>query len=211
METSASNIWTIGTGPATWEGVVMNCEASVYLEQIRDLAGTLKEIADEVPAEQFNRRPGPHLNPVGWNYFHVLRVWDMYLNWECREQPHAEDAWHRGGFTGKSGYNPDGKGGRSLGIGFAYTDDEVDEIQIDPEVLKQYLRMLMTETEEFLAGTDEDEMRRVTHSTVHPGQTNTVSKRMQHLILHSTRHAGEMRYALGALGWRDPSYPGLRA
>lgn len=31
---------------------------------------------------------------------------------------------------------------------------------------------------------------------------------MQHTIAHSYGHLGEIRYALGALGWRDPSYPG---
>jgi hypothetical protein len=188
----------------------MKSEASVYLEQIRDLSKSLERAVDEVPAEQFNQRPGPHLNPVGWNFFHLLRVWDMYFNWECRGMSPDEDAWHRGGFTEKSGYNPDGKGGRNLGIGFGYTDDEVDEIQIDPSVLKGYLRMLSAETEAFLEQADDEEMQRVTHSAVHPGQTNTVAQRMQHLLMHSYRHAGEARYALGVHGWRDPTYPGER-
>jgi hypothetical protein len=182
-------------------------EASIYLALIRETADTLERIAVEVPAEQFNHRPGPHLNPVSWNYFHLLRVWDFYLNRECREMPYDEDAWHRGDFTERSGYRPDGKGRRGLGIGFGYTDDEVDEIQIAPAILVEYLRMLMHETEAFLADVSEDELRRVTHSAIHPGQTSTVAQRMQDLVLHSCSHAGEMRYAMGVLGWRDPSYP----
>jgi hypothetical protein len=109
----------------------VSTEASVCLEMIGEVADTLERIAVEVPAEQFNQQPEPHLNTVGWNYFHLHRVWDMYVNRECREQPHDGDAWHRGGFTKESGYNPDGKGRRGLGIGFGYTDDEVDEIQIN--------------------------------------------------------------------------------
>jgi hypothetical protein len=188
----------------------MASEASVYLTQIEELAKTLESVIDDVPAGQFNQRPGPHLNPVGWNYFHLLRVWDMYFNWDCREQPPEEDAWHRGGFTEKSGYQPDGKGSRGLGIGFTYTDEEVDEIQIEPGILKQYQRMLLAETEAFLRDAGEDDLRRIVVPVLYRGETRTIAQRMRHLIMHSYQHVGEMRYAMGVLGWRDPSYPEAR-
>jgi hypothetical protein len=63
----------------------MKTEASVYLEQIRNLSEGLGRMIDDIPAEQFNQRPEPHLNTVGWNYFHLLRVWDLYFNSQLRE------------------------------------------------------------------------------------------------------------------------------
>ena len=186
----------------------MKSEASVYLEQIRDMSDALERTIDEIAAPQFNQRPGPQLNPVGWNYFHLLRIWDLDLNWMCKGQSPLEDAWHRGGFTGKSGYDPDGKGGLSTGTGYGYSDDEVDEVQIEPKILKEYQRMLMAETEEFLRAAGEDEMRSRTPSLLDPDQTRSGAERMQHTIAHSHGHIGEMRYAMGVLGWRDPSNPG---
>jgi hypothetical protein len=186
----------------------MSIEASVYLTQVKGLARTLESVVDGVPADRFNQRPGAHLNPVGWNYFHLLRIWDLDLNWACRGKPHEESAWHRGKFTDKSGYRPDGKGGLGLGMGWGYSDDEVDEIQIEPGILKQYQQMLLAETEAFLDDASEGEMRRQTPSAVHAGQTRSVAERIQHVISHSYEHIGEMRYAMGVLGWRDSSYPG---
>jgi hypothetical protein len=186
----------------------MDRVASVYLEQITALAGTLEEVFEEVPPDMFNKRPGPHLNPIGWNCFHLLRVWDRYLNWECRGQSPREDAWHRGGFTEKSGYNPDGKGYGGFGIGFTYTDREVDEIQIRQSVLAEYLQMLMAETEAFLHDADEDELQRSVISPLYPDRPSRVGLRMQHIVSHSFEHVGSLLYAAGVLGWRDPSYPG---
>ena len=57
---------------------------------------------EEVPADKLHARPGPHLNPVGWNYWHALRVWDLDINWQIKGQSPTEDAWHRGDFTTKS-------------------------------------------------------------------------------------------------------------
>ncbi len=68
------------------------------------------------------------LNPVGWNYWHALRVWDLDLNWLIKGQKPDEDAWHRGEFTARSGYDPDGIGLRGSGIGLGYSDAEVDAL-----------------------------------------------------------------------------------
>jgi hypothetical protein len=188
----------------------MTCDSPVYLAQIKDMDDTLGRLIDEVPVEQFNQRPGPRLNPIGWNHFHLLRIWDLDLNWMCKGQMPEEDAWHRGGFSEKTGYYPDGKGGLSLGLGYGYSDDEVDEIQIEAEILKEYQRMLMMETEAYLSDASEDEMCRQTPSLLNPDQMRSGAERFQHLIAHSYGHIGEIRYAMGMLGWSDPSYPGSR-
>lgn len=186
----------------------MKSEAAVYLEQIEGMSNLLERVVADAPQAQFNQRPGPHLNPVGWNYFHLLRIWDFDLNWICKGQKRDEDAWHRGGFTEKAGYDPTGKGGLNLGVGYGYSDDEVDEIQIEPAILKQYQQMLMAETAAYLAAAGEDEMRRQAQLVVNPSQVQSVAERIQHVISHSYGHIGEMRYAMGVFGVHDRSYPG---
>jgi hypothetical protein len=186
----------------------MSREVAVYLELMTDMSETLERLIDEVPTEWFNRRPGQGLNPVGWNYFHLLRIWDLDLNWKCKGQKQEDDAWHRGRFSAASGYSPDGKGGMGLGLGYGYSDQEVDEVQISAEVLKAYHQMLMSETAAYLDAADEDELQRRSPSVLDANVTRSNAERMQHTIAHCHGHIGEMRYALGALGWRDKSYPG---
>lgn len=182
-------------------------ESSIYLTQFRDFSGLLLRQIDRVPDHLFNKRPGPHLNPVGWNYFHILRIWDLDLNWLCRGQERDEDAWHRGGFTEMSGYNPMGKGGHGLGVGYGYTDEEVDEVTVSAGILKKYHELLMADTEAYLSNANADELQRQAPTVLNPDQTKATREQIQHTILHSNGHIGEIRYAMGMLGIHDLSYP----
>ncbi|MEZ4521441.1 MAG: DinB family protein [Thermomicrobiales bacterium] len=181
-------------------------EAAVYLQQIRTMSDFLVKQIDEVPADKFHERPGPHLNTVGWNVFHLLRIWDLDLNWIARGQSPQEDAWHRGGFSEKAAYEPLGKGGRELGLGFGYTDADVDELAMPADVLKEYHQMLLGETAGYLESADAAELHREIEREGQ--QTETPAARIQHTIGHCWNHIGEMRYAKGMLGMSDPSYPG---
>ena len=185
-------------------------EASVYLTQINEMSDTLERVIADVPAAHFNQRPGPHLNPIGWNYFHVLRVWEVDVNWICRGQSRNEDAWHRGGFTERAGYDPDGKGSLGIGDGYGYSDANVDAVQIDSAVLGEYQKLLLADTIAYLRNADDDEMQRHVPTVFGPYQTDSVAGQLRHLISHSYEHVGEMHYAMGMLGWSDPSYPGIR-
>ncbi len=181
-------------------------DSEIYLTQIRSASDFLGTQVEEVPADLLYARPGPSLNTVGWNYFHVLRVWDADLNWLAKGQNPMEDAWHRGEFTEKSGYNPDGKGGRGSGLGFGYSDSEVDELDDIPvSVLQEYQQQLMDETEEYLSSSDEAEMQREFES---PFGTDNPAARMQHTVGHTWNHIGELRFIKGMHGIYDGTYPG---
>jgi hypothetical protein len=182
-------------------------EAQTYMEQIREMVATLDHCLSGVPVNRLHERPSPGLNPIGWNYFHLLRIWEMDLNWVCRGQHPEQDAWHRGGFTKRSNYNPDGKGALVHGLGFGYTDAEVDEIQIDSSVLRQYQAMLLLETDEYLSSVNETELQHQTPNRTNPAITKSVAQRMRHIIGHSYAHIGEIRYAKGALGIPDNEHP----
>jgi hypothetical protein len=162
-----------------------------------------------LPADKLHARPAAKCNPVGWNYWHALRVWDLDLNWMIKGQSREEDAWHRGDFSAKSGYNPDGIGLRGTGIGLGYSDAEVDALGvIGADILKEYQDMLLAETMSHLDGADAAELRRAIPGMVNPSDETPVATRLQHLVTHTWNHIGELSYAKGMLGMTDATYPG---
>src|SRR5690606_30503701 len=146
---------------------------------------------------------------VGRHYWHALRGWELHTGARIKGQSPAEDAWPRGGFTQKSGYDPDGKCLRATGIGLGYSDADVDELAVIPlEVLKEYQDMLLAETMAYLDAADNDEIRRSIPTLNPPGQMTNVATRLQHLVTHTWNHIGELSYARGMLGMPDATYPG---
>jgi hypothetical protein len=176
-----------------------------YISQFQTLVEEVNRVIGEVPEEDFHRRPGPSQNPVGWNWWHFLRIWDMELNKILQGRDISEDTWHRHGFSEKSGYTPDGKGGRGEGTGMGYTDAQVDEVQIPMAVIQDYQQQLLAETEAYLRAADDAELTRTVTSWL--GET-PASKIVEQAIRNGWMHYGEMRYAKGLLGYPDPSYPG---
>lgn len=183
-------------------------EAEIYQQQFQAMIDNLNVMVADVPDDEMFKRPGPHLNPVGWNYWHLLRIWDLDLNCIAKGQPLDGDAWHRGGYTEKSGYNPDGKGRAGLGLGVGYSDAEVDEMNFSSAILNAYQQQLEAETEEFLSNASAEDFERALESPSRPGEPTSVRIRMQHAIGHCWNHIGELRYAKGVLGRPDATYPG---
>lgn len=183
-------------------------EADIYAEQVRALSAYLDTQLADVPDGLLHERPGPSLNTVGWNYWHLLRIWDLDVNRLALGQKPQEDAWHRGGYTAKTGYNPDDKGRNGSGLGVGYTDAEVDELTMSMSSLKEYQQQLLDETLAYLNGADDAELRRSFPSPLRPDTSTSPGERMQHLVAHSYNHAGELRYAKGMLGMHDATYPG---
>ncbi len=175
-----------------------------YISQIQTMTDEINATLDEMPADLIHRRPGPSLNPVGWNFWHLLRIWDLELNVLIQQRDPSEDSWHRGNFTEKSGYNPDGKGARNAGTGMGYSDAEVDEVQIPLAVIREYQQFLQQETEQYLRNADDAELNRQT--TFWRGETSC-SKIVEQMIRNGWMHYGEIRYAKGMLGYPDATYP----
>jgi hypothetical protein len=176
----------------------------IYLEQIEGMSSFLEKLLDDVSDEQFAQRPGPALNPVGFFYFHLLRVWDLDLNILIHGRSPAEDAWHRGNYAEALGYNPDGRGGRGLGMGFGYSDSEVDEVPYRKEPLRRYHQQLLNETRAYLQSASDDELMREIEVA---GAPATTGARIQHTVAHSWNHIGEMRMTKSMIGIPDPTTP----
>lgn len=180
--------------------------------QARDVYRELFETLDRFLAEQMaglddgllRRRPAPELNPAGFIWFHLLRVWDLDLNVLARQQAPERDAWHRGGHGTQMGYEPLGHGARGAGLGFGYHDHEVDEVPYRGDVLRDYQRQLAAETRDFLQDAQDADLAR---EIIFLGSATTVGSRLSHAVTHAWNHVGELRMTKGLLGIPDPTRP----
>lgn len=175
---------------------------------IREATQDLRATIEPVPQELFDRRPAQHANPIGFIYFHVLRCWDQDVNILCRGQDPAEDAWHRLGLSEKMGYEPLGCGVNGEGIGFGYTDAEVDAVPKRREALMRYHQTLEDETYAYLDEATSDDLnaeRQSEHSRENPYRPE---RWLRHLISHTNMHIGDIQYIAGLQGVPDGSYPG---
>jgi uncharacterized damage-inducible protein DinB len=180
----------------------MNAQ-DAYISQIRMMTNEINAMFDDVPEDLLHKRPGPGLNPIGWNFWHLLRIWDGWLNGRIGGRDASEDTWHRGNYAEKSGYNPDGKGAGGMGTGMGYSDAEVDEVQIPLSIIQEYQQQLQDETEAFLNQADDAELNRPIDS--HLGEV-PLHIAIEQSIRNGWMHYGEMRYAKGMLGRPDPTY-----
>jgi hypothetical protein len=183
----------------------MTSIAAGYQEQIAQLADMLgKQLAD-LSDTQLATRPIATLNPPGFIAWHLMRVWDFDLNQLIRGQARDADAWHRGGFQEQMGYEPIGNGPGGSGIGFGFSDVEVDAVPYRLDVLRGYLAQLLRETDAYLAGASDADLALTLERA--PLGEFTPGSRIQHTIAHSWNHTGELRMTKSMLGFPDPSGP----
>lgn len=174
---------------------------------IREATRDLRATIDGYSQALFEERPGPALNPAGFIYFHVLRCWDLDVNVLCRGQDRNEDAWHRGGFSEALGYEPLGHGAGGSGVGFGYSDDEVDAAPMNLEALIRYHQMLEDETYEFLDTVSIDELNTERANENSRENPYRPERWLRHMISHTNMHIGDIQYVKGMQGMPDPTYP----
>jgi hypothetical protein len=175
---------------------------------MKEATQDLRYTIEDVPQELAEKRPGPHLNPIGFIYYHVLRCWDRDLNVVNRDQGPSGDAWHRGGFSAELDYEPLGHGAGGSGVGFGYSAEEVDAAPKRLDALMRYHQMLEDETYAYLAQVSSEELnaeRPSEHSWENPFRPE---RWLRHAISHTNMHIGDIQYVKGMLGMSDGNYPG---
>ena len=182
-------------------------EITAYREQIADMVTMLTNQVAEVPDEVLYKRPGVSQNPIGFIYWHILRIWDLDHSLRTGTNPLKDDLWHREDFATKTGYTPDGLGLRGLGMGVGYSDAEVDGVRISRDLLAEYLAVLVAATNAYLDSADDESLRAERPSPLSPGSTMNSASRLQHTVSHSYHHLGEIRFIKGTFGITDPTYP----
>lgn len=177
---------------------------------IAESSGKLRRAVGDIPEDLFGKRPGPHLNPIGFIYFHVLRCWDEDINVILRDQPPERDAWHRAGLSDELDYEPLGRGRGGRGVGVGFDDDEVDAVPKRYDVLTRYHDLLDAETAAYLDRLSVDELNRARDSGPphqHLGRI-TPESMLRMIALHHAEHSGDIKFVKGMLGIPDPTYPG---
>jgi hypothetical protein len=183
-------------------------EIEIYRTMIGQADSLLTNTVEGIDEANFGTRPGAHMNPASFIYFHVLRHWDRDVNVLSRSQAPDSDLWHRAGIGDSLGYHPLGTGLRGLGTGIGYSDAEVDAVPADRAGLARYQQLLREETLAYLDELDESEIHDEMTSEYLPGVTYDVAARLQHLVVHTAHHTGDISYVKGALGQPDATYGG---
>lgn len=172
---------------------------------IREATQDLRDTIQDVPQDLMAKRPGPHLNPIGFIYFHVLRCWDEDVNVLCRNQGPEGDAWHRGGLSQELNYEPMAHGS---GVGWGYSSAEVDAAPKQLTALMRYHQMLEDETYAFLNEAGSDELNAERQSEYSRENPFRPERWLRHMISHTNMHIGDIQYVKGMLGMSDGTYPG---
>ncbi len=175
---------------------------------VEQSSGHLRWAVETVPDELFGRRPGPHLNSIGFIYFHVSRHWDWDMNILCRGQSLESDLWHRSGLSEGMGSEPLGIGIAGRGMGVGYNDAEVDAVPSAPDVLAGYHRALEAESAAYLRTTTESDLNAEIEHEQARINPYTRESRIRNVILHNAEHFGDILYVKGMLGMHDATYPG---
>jgi len=178
---------------------------------IAESSGKLRRAVGNVPEDLFGKRPGPHLNPVGFIYFHVLRSWDEDINVICRDQPPESDTWHKAGLSDALAYEPLGRGRGGRGVGVGFDDAEVDAVPKRRDVLIRYHDLLDAEPAAYLDALTNDDLNRAEEHEILKARGVdgfTVASQLRMIALHHAEHSGDIKFVKGMLGMPDPTYPG---
>jgi len=145
-------------------------------------------------------RPVPDLNPPGFIFWHVLRVWDHETR-VARGLEAVEDGWHRHGLSAVAGYEPvvkRGGDGVDYADGFDYDAADVAAIPYEAGWLGRYHRLMLDETIACLEAPELDLSQPL--RLAGRDEPVTVGQILDHVILHGAAHVGELQVVRGLLG-----------
>jgi hypothetical protein len=173
-------------------------ENEALRKQISAMSTALADVVAPLDDRLLGVRAATGVNPAGFIYWHVLRVWDRNLNVVILGMDPDMDAWHRAGFSEASGYEPYGKGVRGAGIGNGFSDAEVDEVPYRARWLRSYHEQALTETTAYLTVAGRVELGR---EIALPRRRHTSPAAcLQLVVRHGTTHITELRRISTRLG-----------
>lgn len=162
--------------------------ANFIVESVTGLNNTLIDDVNDLTQEQAEWQPASGANPIGFIFWHFMRVQDNMIH----------------GFQGKPSIWEREKWYEKLGMGSGVTGTGFDESQVvqvaaQPiEELVQYARRVSQSSEEYFKSVDEAELDRAPNPE-RPRRTILVTVRA-FLIAHGWWHDGEIKYIKGMQG-----------
>ncbi|MDP2919170.1 MAG: DinB family protein [Dehalococcoidia bacterium] len=138
--------------------------------------------------EQLAWKPAPKTNPVGFLFWHTVRVEDtMVSNWTKKTSVWEEDRW----------FEKLGLDAKVYGTGFQEPDvDKAAQLPIDQVIA--YAEKVFRNTDAYIGSLDEDKL----DFAPNPERPNfTIAVMVANfLIAHGWWHLGEIRYVKGMQG-----------
>lgn len=150
---------------------------------------TATDAVDGLTMEQLAHRPGSDANPIGWLVWHLARVQDDHV----ADVAGTPQVWTDQGFADRFDLPFD-----EAAIGYGQTSDEVGQVQVEADLLAEYLRAVHEQTASYLATLNADDLDRVVDTRWDPPVTLGV--RLVSVVSDDLQHAGQAAYVRGLLG-----------
>jgi uncharacterized damage-inducible protein DinB len=159
--------------------------ADMLRMQFQRLHDQFARTVNEVGVEEMDWRPKPDANSIGFLLWHVLRIWDGYLNFVDG----AENLYEQGNWPERFGFDTIGRGIGGIGTGF--TADDVAIVIARSGPLIDYLEALQERTKRALSTATDDSLSHTVQIPWWPDGPSTVAAVLTHIQAHSYIHLGE--------------------
>lgn len=163
--------------------------AALLLELYGRIPPLVREVVDELDADQLKEQPRPGVNSIGWLVWHLTRVQDHHVS----EIIDAHQVWVGGDWAGRCGLEPD-----PSNIGYGHSAAETSAVRPEgPDVLLEYFDVVDRRTRTTLERLVETDLDRIVDRRWDPPVTLGV--RLISIADDSLQHLGQAAYVRGLL------------
>ncbi|MBM3945677.1 MAG: DinB family protein [SAR202 cluster bacterium] len=146
----------------------------------------LRKALDGLTAKERRFQPTPQSHHIDFALWHLVRVEDNEINDIARR---TGELWTRGGWYKRLGLPKDESG-------WGYTPDGVFDLpEFDIDTMMAYHDAVRQETLAYLDTLTQSVLGTVTRAPGRPGYT--IADMLGHLLVHGSRHMGQIEYLRG--------------
>lgn len=149
--------------------------------------GTLVVIDGLAPGD-LSHRITPDANSIGWLVWHLLRVQDDHV----ADAAGTEQVWTSAGWQKRFGLPFD-----DGATGYGQSSDDVEAVNLEPELLDGYARAVTAVTLAYVEGLSDTDLERIVDESWDPPVTLAV--RLISVIGDDFKHLGQAEYIRGLL------------
>lgn len=178
----------------------------VLIDLLEDNRRRLRRALDGMSDEAVFWRPEAEANNIAITIWHMARMFDVFLTRQARGDPPEAECWQRGGWAGRTGYDPRGVGKNGWGMLTGYTQAEVAAMPaFRREDVLGYLDEVYDAVRGYLAGTPEEAL--LSPGAGFEGKYSQYQC-LQMPLMDNARHLGEIYAIKSAWERRNPPASG---
>ena len=162
----------------------------LLLDLLEDNTKRVHQLLDEITDDCLHWQPNPDANSIAVTFWHVSRVFDVFMTQHIKDEPNEKEIWVQSGWAQKTDYDPRGLGVNGWGMLTGYSLDEMQQIpRFGKEILRGYYDEMVDVIQTYLENTSEEELAQSA-----PGfeRKRTKFYWVRHPLYDLTRHVGEM-------------------